>query len=312
MKRVVAGLSLAALSACDIGGGAAQLEVGQAYCMAFGDDPEQPDRSDCSKPHDIFVAQADGTLVGLPLTGIDIVERANTAGGQFAMGDYTVPMRRARGHIRLDVDDEMAPGTDLWLLPATTAAGWKMEQIVADLNDFEAATALPDGQPAFVDVPLCYEEERFTNGRLDQRFNHCNGKNFTFFTSLGSIVSIDFEPLPPHGASPDDELDSVWKVDHRNATWTLQGNVGFPSMYSDFSWSLSPKGYPQTARKRERQQRTGFQQPYNPNRFETALAYSFYEGADREEVIEYYRTNVYPALQRRKVFAPHFPELINR
>lgn len=305
MQRLIAGFALLAAAGC--GDGGVNIAYDQPYCFQEGEDPDALTASACDANQLLFFRENGAVeIFSFTENGGGFHQIATLEDDVLTLGSFDpFTLINDRGYVRSGLSE-----FDNWLIPDTGPRGAALERLEAELLALDQAEVeLPDDQPAFVDVPLCYEEEAYTNGRLDEYINHCRNEFFTFFTSLGPIVTVDMDPPQSSvpGAGPVD--GPQWQIGSHASSWSLHGEVGYPDVYSDFDWSLSAEGYPQTARRLHRQQVTRLGQPYNPNRYETALAYAFYEGAERETVSEFYRTTIYPALKRGLLLAERRAEL---
>lgn len=301
MKSTVASLLSCAASTFVLGacGGSVQLEAGQAYCMSAA---EEAGMVRCDDFNNLLLATADGKLQNFLAYGeVGFVDYATLKGSRLTSVDEGFPTAKLK---RVGDDFKFSGGEydsdfSVWLVRAETGAGRRFVELGKDWAAFDPSAPPPSDQPAYVDVPLCFEEQNYRDGQR-RYYQHGCDSYAVIFTSVGEIISLDVDT-----AGSGDGVE--WE---HNGKWSTENGVGRPDQYADFEWSLTVDGSPKSERKREKKNyQLGSGQAFDRSVRETELAYPLYTGPSRDTWIEAYQAQIYPELRKRKLILKHFPEL---
>ena len=292
-KNLIPLVFFVGLTAC--GHPPADLEVDQAYCFVVGEDPEVPEYSTCDNISGVFIYRSNGDFeTFFPGLSNEMVKVGSFDGVTITLDGMESKAVKKRGHIKLigELNDD-----ESWLLVAKSTAGNRLKRFDRALTSLQNEADLPTNQPSFVNVPLCYQEQQYRNGRVSGELNSCPSI-VTFFTSDNDMISFDVSSL-----DGDERLD--WNV---TGTWVKSGNGAVPDNLKEFDWTVAADGTPLAKRQTIEQKITGWQQRRDPNHREIKLAYPLYAGNNIDEIREAYSSVIYPELRRLKLIKRHYGE----
>ena len=299
MKRVVVSLlqgatamSVFGLAAC--GGSVVELEVGQAYCIVAD---KKPDGKKCTRLETLYIVTHEDTLIRFwPEEPANFYEHSKIAGNTITRQGDSFTLKPKRGHFRV-IPEDSDSDQKAWFVKADTAVGRKLSGLYQSIAKLNEGTSLPENQPAYVNVPFCYEEQLYRNGQLVDQMSECR-RTAAFFADNGDIIQMGLSNIQSGG-------QVGWGT---SGTWSMHNWVGRPDEYQDYEWSISSEGNLVTKRKVQRPERTGFQQRYDPTVRETQLTYRLYTGAERDALLKAYQEQVYPAAMERRLIEDAFPQ----